>query len=1050
MPAHTPSPGDHSDEDSSVFCAVYSNVPVYETIKHNVVVMRRIEDDQLNATQILKLAGLAKSQRTKVLESQVHSGEHEKVQGGYGKYQGTWVPFETGRNLAIQFKVYDLIEPLLTFTSGTDPLYKRASYSKIDSNFLEFEPRRRGRPPFATPLYSKTVTPPKSHVSSHNETRSSSARKSWGAPRSTATSLRASTHNSLSVNIDSHWEGDLSMDASNSEQQPAPTKHSTGQKSRKYAADLSNTSSMSSPEDIFGGESSDNSIGSTVVSSYSNHDSPDQLSASDDPDTELYESKRKGNPKRPSRRTSKTTSRTISPVHSEAALEPTNISNLMLATPADLSKSVDIENVSCPTKSKSKYRGRPNGSGSTKKSKESHYRSQKSTLSYYENAPPEIMVMPETPVTENISILENPTLPSKESVSSMHQCLSDLEDITAVPSHASPAAPLSLTLDNPPLHRLLFDEGDFSAPQTAPFVDPIELGEDSAKRSPSTFIPAPISKSAQVATPAERCREIILGIYVYGDDYVYETFQYLRDQNSQTGYDFNLVLDNQGCRAIHWAAACARVKMLRMLIYRGANTCLRSNGGETPLMRAVGSHNNYTLETFPDILGLLMPSLFSTDISGRTVLHYICFVGGHRSKRAQAKYYMHYVLKYMSYAQPCLNITTDLKMENHTETNSVAAMIEEFVNAQDSFGQTALHVAVRFRNHRLIQMLLRAGARRDICDKNGDTPLGIAGSSLRTILLLNRSVERLLVPELYDIDDFSDAATSIASVESDDDISTAKDGMASKNTGPFASVRNSFSCVLSQKALDAITRHDAAPTTNRLASSRYEVTAILKRQSQLDGLVKVAQDVGRKCSAVMYARRSTDIPLGIDALNSIKTTAICQDGVPSDPASTLLFFHQVACTHMQPAISTEQSSNKRGLNADDPTEHDAKRICVLPNNPMYTLVEGIESTSFEFTKPYQPCLMGDEKQANPDQPSSTYQPLLSSQLETVEHLQNQVAVLQMQSEILQTNNNALIQAVHKLHEQRHLKSSRYKTLIAWCMGVTTHTVDTAMQHLSSK
>ncbi|KAK6097674.1 transcription factor, variant 2 [Batrachochytrium dendrobatidis] len=726
MPAHTPSPGDHSDEDSSVFCAVYSNVPVYETIKHNVVVMRRIEDDQLNATQILKLAGLAKSQRTKVLESQVHSGEHEKVQGGYGKYQGTWVPFETGRNLAIQFKVYDLIEPLLTFTSGTDPLYKRASYSKIDSNFLEFEPRRRGRPPFATPLYSKTVTPPKSHVSSHNETRSSSARKSWGAPRSTATSLRASTHNSLSVNIDSHWEGDLSMDASNSEQQPAPPKHSTGQKSRKYAADLSNTSSMSSPEDIFGGESSDNSIGSTVVSSYSNHDSPDQLSASDDPDTELYESKRKGNPKRPSRRTSKTTSRTISPVHSEAAL--------------DLSKSVDIENVSCPTKSKSKYRGRPNGSGSTKKSKESHYRSQKSTLSYYENAPPEIMVMPETPVTENISILENPTLPSKESVSSMHQCLSDLEDITAVPSHASPAAPLSLTLDNPPLHRLLFDEGDFSAPQTAPFVDSIELGEDSAKRSPSTFIPAPISKSAQVATPAERCREIILGIYVYGDDYVYETFQYLRDQNSQTGYDFNLVLDNQGCRAIHWAAACARVKMLRMLIYRGANTCLRSNGGETPLMRAVGSHNNYTLETFPDILGLLMPSLFSTDISGRTVLHYICFVGGHRSKRAQAKYYMHYVLKYMSYAQPCLNITTDLKMENHTETNSVAAMIEEFVNAQDSFGQTALHVAVRFRNHRLIQMLLRAGARRDICDKNGDTPLGIAGSSLRTILLLNRSV----------------------------------------------------------------------------------------------------------------------------------------------------------------------------------------------------------------------------------------------------------------------------------------------------------------------
>lgn len=50
--------------------------------------MRRRDDSWLNATQILKVAGFDKPQRTRVLEREVQKGTHEKVQGGYGKYQG--------------------------------------------------------------------------------------------------------------------------------------------------------------------------------------------------------------------------------------------------------------------------------------------------------------------------------------------------------------------------------------------------------------------------------------------------------------------------------------------------------------------------------------------------------------------------------------------------------------------------------------------------------------------------------------------------------------------------------------------------------------------------------------------------------------------------------------------------------------------------------------------------------------------------------------------------------------------------------------------------
>ena len=52
----------------SIYNAVYSGIPVYEMMMRNVAVMRR----------------------TKILEKEVQIGEHEKVQGGYGKYQGTW------------------------------------------------------------------------------------------------------------------------------------------------------------------------------------------------------------------------------------------------------------------------------------------------------------------------------------------------------------------------------------------------------------------------------------------------------------------------------------------------------------------------------------------------------------------------------------------------------------------------------------------------------------------------------------------------------------------------------------------------------------------------------------------------------------------------------------------------------------------------------------------------------------------------------------------------------------------------------------------------
>ncbi|KAL8780538.1 MAG: hypothetical protein Q9213_006434 [Squamulea squamosa] len=104
----------------SIYTAVYSSVSVYEMEVNGIAVMRRRSDSWLNATQILKVAGMEKAKRTKVLEKEILNGEHEKVQGGYGKYQGTWINYHKGVAFCRQYGVGEILRPLLEYDMGQD------------------------------------------------------------------------------------------------------------------------------------------------------------------------------------------------------------------------------------------------------------------------------------------------------------------------------------------------------------------------------------------------------------------------------------------------------------------------------------------------------------------------------------------------------------------------------------------------------------------------------------------------------------------------------------------------------------------------------------------------------------------------------------------------------------------------------------------------------------------------------------------------------------------------------------------------------------------
>lgn len=93
-------------------------VPVYEFNVAGNHVMRRRADDWINATHILKVADYDKPARTRILEREVQKGVHEKVQGGYGKYQGTWIPLPEGRQLAERNGVLEKMLPIFDFIPG--------------------------------------------------------------------------------------------------------------------------------------------------------------------------------------------------------------------------------------------------------------------------------------------------------------------------------------------------------------------------------------------------------------------------------------------------------------------------------------------------------------------------------------------------------------------------------------------------------------------------------------------------------------------------------------------------------------------------------------------------------------------------------------------------------------------------------------------------------------------------------------------------------------------------------------------------------------------
>ncbi|RUS23485.1 hypothetical protein BC938DRAFT_475070, partial [Jimgerdemannia flammicorona] len=164
--------------------------------------------------------------------------------------------------------------------------------------------------------------------------------------------------------------------------------------------------------------------------------------------------------------------------------------------------------------------------------------------------------------------------------------------------------------------------------------------------------------------------------------------------------DINLIIDEEGHTCLHWASAMARMNIVSTLILNHADIYRVNYNGQTALMRSVLFTNNFDNKTFPQLLDLLQKTIFNIDRYDQTVFHHVAITASSKGKVHASRYYMDCLLDKLRH---------------------VPAELVSILNVQDVVGDTALVIAARIANKKLVKSLLDSGADPNIRNRTGKT-----------------------------------------------------------------------------------------------------------------------------------------------------------------------------------------------------------------------------------------------------------------------------------------------------------------------------------------
>nr|AAO25596.1 SWI6 [Nakaseomyces delphensis] len=195
----------------------------------------------------------------------------------------------------------------------------------------------------------------------------------------------------------------------------------------------------------------------------------------------------------------------------------------------------------------------------------------------------------------------------------------------------------------------------------------------------------------------------------------------------QIPLNLNIPADEHGNTPLHWLTSIANIDLVKELVKHGASRMLGDNIGESALVKAVKSVNNYDAGTFEELLDYLYPCLIIKDSMDRSILHHIVITSGMSRCSVAAKYYLDILMGWIVKKQ---TRTLDGNPDPIFESLDLKWVISNLLNAQDSNGDTCLNIAARLGNVSIVDSLLDYGADPLISNKSGLKPVDFgAGTS---------------------------------------------------------------------------------------------------------------------------------------------------------------------------------------------------------------------------------------------------------------------------------------------------------------------------------
>ncbi|KAE8208880.1 hypothetical protein CF327_g6990 [Tilletia walkeri] len=693
---------------ASVYLANYSGVPVFELTVRGIAVMRRRSDGFLNATQILKVAGVDKGKRTKILEKEIQQGEHDKVQGGYGKYQGTWIPLARAQELSAAHNVGHILKPLLLFDPATETSIPNAAPRRRPNPNAPHQSLGRAAANATAPAKTADNTSLQA-ITSAASASLSSAGTAWDSSMGGPDGARggAPTHQPRFLALRSPAPMALGGDFLHLQDATASVAATPATSTLDSPAKTPSSSREAVGEDVFGPLTATTAAVAAAGRSLPGSSSKRTNAASklgrssnghgnEDEDDGEPASKRARGPDGSIVRSSGTGAGNLllgpSPVKDLNALHPS--AGLLQAAShprpggaAPPRSSAAAAAISAANVRASAWNAAASSSSGPAANGHLPHPSSLRSVPRYSDRPRLARASDEGERRARELLI--------------HLFVDDgtgtgqglLGGWTAQDGAGGPAGAAGLDSIR---ENAVKTPAEIAAAARAPFV--FGAAAVGAVRANAGAGAGPTPGSGTVLSPdvAQRKLDELISLLIraVGLDGFEEAIASAAGSSSLAlggaprrsgGIDLDIVTDDHGHTVLHWAAALGRLELVSVLVARppqhsiapssagrdassssssiekgkqrehshthgvhlgGANPNAGNHAGETALQRTVLVVNAWEHGYFPHLLRLLAPSLMTRDFRGRTVLHHIALVSGLRGRAASARYYLECILEF--------------------------------------------------------------------------------------------------------------------------------------------------------------------------------------------------------------------------------------------------------------------------------------------------------------------------------------------------------------------------------------------------------------------